>query len=183
MKTLRVKVGGVWSEVMTEDMFVQDQRGFEIEGICITEQLSREECIKRYPDQFAKYEKTKVDMNTPDLLEKIRAKVILAVPELAYECDCEATESNPEAVCKNALSNIPCRPIRLADVLLAIDKVVGGYAYAVSEDGHILLQHKVDELGRITFEGTGVYWNLRKDSLEDQSPEVINFISSILGVV
>jgi len=111
--------------------------------------------------------------NTPDLLEKIRAKIIEAVPELAYECDCEATESNPEAVCKNTLSNIPCRPIRLVDVLLAIPK----YGLSTDITANFMYLRSAYAKGKVGA------WNLRKDSAEDQSPECIAFISSVLGVV
>lgn len=56
-KTFRVKVGGIWSELMTEEMFLLDKRGLEIDGVWIEEQLTCEECRKRHPEQFARFEK------------------------------------------------------------------------------------------------------------------------------
>lgn len=57
MKTLRIRVDGVWSELMSEEQFLQDLRGLEIDAVEINEQLTREECRKRYPERFARFEK------------------------------------------------------------------------------------------------------------------------------
>lgn len=61
------------------------------------------------------------------------------------------------------------RPIRLADVLLAIrkDKWPGA-------EGHQVL------LGRMTEADVCEKWNLRNDTLTEQSPETIEFISNLL---
>jgi len=70
-----------------------------------------------------------------------------------------------------------CRPIRLVDVLLA---GVTGMEYAVSEDGHFLKLSGVTETGLNTYEGIGIYWNLRTDDLIKQSEECIGFLYDIL---
>jgi len=135
--------------------------------------------------------------NTPDLLEKIRAKCIEVNPEiveLKFGCEIalkgvrkhfylsgDSNGSHHLAIggVEIPLSNkwfvdnckIIGRPIRLADVLLAIGAIDGVHA-TVSTKGQIDVH---------PFNGDTV-WNLRKDSAEDQSPECIAFISSILGV-
>lgn len=43
---------------MSEEEFLLGQRGYglEIEGMWITDKLTREECRKRYPEQFARFD-------------------------------------------------------------------------------------------------------------------------------
>jgi hypothetical protein len=55
------------------------------------------------------------------------------------------------------------RPIRLADVLLAIPQIESPI--------ETQLTHRIQVVLR---------WNLRKDRLEDQSPETLDFIHSLL---
>ena len=64
------------------------------------------------------------------------------------------------------------RPIRLADVLLAVGFKTKkmNYFHSVDKEDHLCLGNWVDT----------VRWNLRKDSLTDQSPETINFLAEIL---
>lgn len=111
--------------------------------------------------------------NTPDLLEKIRAKCIEVNPGIATHrepCQCK-----DHGLCPFKDHSRIGRPIRLADVLLAIDFVrPTKQSWFVRYDG-MFFENRWNEWGPT--------WNLRQDSLEDQSPEVIAFISSILGVV
>lgn len=68
------------------------------------------------------------------------------------------------------------RPIRLADVLLAIG--ADEKAIAISGLGYFM-ELKVENGEWIT-ETRHVQWNLKKDNLEDQSPECIHFIAELL---
>lgn len=68
------------------------------------------------------------------------------------------------------------RPITLADVLLAIENQ---YEYIVAGDGHFLKINWYNELGEMKYEGTGVYWDLRKP-LESQSPETLEWLAKLL---
>ena len=68
----------------------------------------------------------------------------------------------------------------LHHVLRAIGEGSGRqYEYVLGLDGHILEMRGGTELGLMTFEGTGVYWNLTKP-LHDQSDEVISFLHELL---
>lgn len=72
----------------------------------------------------------------------------------------------------------PERPIRLADVLLAIDKF-GNYCIAARENGTFMVYGDDCEWRA---NGKLLFWNLRKDSLEDQSPECLEFLANLLAV-
>lgn len=65
------------------------------------------------------------------------------------------------------------RPIRLADVLLAIKKT--DRAISVYEDG-MFIDHSKNEMAM----NTRFYWNLLKDRLEDQSDETLTFLAELL---
>lgn len=67
------------------------------------------------------------------------------------------------------------RPIRLADVLLAIEKK--NLLIAIDEEGAFIQYDSID--GEYTLR---VYenWNLLKDSIYDQSEETINFLYELL---
>src|ERR1700749_1790463 len=69
------------------------------------------------------------------------------------------------------------RPIRLADVLLAIQKV--NKSYAVNTEGGFELwnHHYGDEY---IYQDMYITWNLTKDNLSLQSPETISFIFELL---
>lgn len=60
----------------------------------------------------------------------------------------------------------PFKDVRLADVLLAIKETAEPYALSA-----LLLVRQ---------EGQPEAWNLREDNLEDQTPETIDFIYSLL---
>ena len=91
-------------------------------------------------------------------LQIVRGAVIKANPEIM--------EIRVRKLCKeHGFGNDKChciarqRPIRLADVLLAIGEIRPDFLLAV---GHL------------------ASWNLRKDNLEEQSEETINFLASLL---
>ena len=109
--------------------------------------------------------------NTPDPLEKIRAKCIEVNPEIV--------EYHPG---DRLRTDGWVRTIRLADVLLAIyaQSPANKTLITLESDGQFVVT-SYDNAGKKM--ELGPTWNLRKDSLEDQSPECITFISSILGVV
>jgi hypothetical protein len=68
------------------------------------------------------------------------------------------------------------RPIRLADVLLAMNKARNEYSYFVDTEGHF---HEWFSLkGRLDLR-TVSHWELLK-SFEDQSESTINFLYDLL---
>lgn len=72
------------------------------------------------------------------------------------------------------------RTLGLPHVLRAIGEGSGRqYEYVLGLDGHILEMRGGTELGLMTFEGTGVYWNLY-ESLAHQDDSVIDFLFTIL---
>ncbi len=137
-------------------------------------------------------------------LEIVRAACIRAVPEIMeLKFGCEVLTQKGSGVivveshmvgfgrgCKVILAGrttvyegkerdfeILGRPITLADVLRAIGNV--DYQYIVSFDGHILKLRNLTETGLMTYEGTGVYWNLALGLL-DQSEPTLSFLAGIL---
>lgn len=80
---------------------------------------------------------------------------------------CLMTLGQQGIVEKSHIVKILGRPIHLADILLAM--WIGEFD---SEAALKIEQEKVHQLV--------VMWNLRKDSLEDQSPETISFIHHLL---
>lgn len=127
-------------------------------------------------------------------LEKIRSKCIEVNPQIGREkwrcLTCNAQTFFGE----ENLHNIDCgnpkpsreifagRPIRLADVLLAMGGELSDKGVLVNTGGDMCFMGIENGFGVRNTNYPIVKWNLRKDSLEDQSPEVITFISSILGV-
>lgn len=101
-------------------------------------------------------------------------------------------EANPTIVrwggfdlAKMALGGVPesapdeVRPIRLADVLLAIGKAMTrGNSYFVDADGGF--HEWFAPQGRLDLRTVG-RWNLRADDLSQQSEETIDFIASLLA--
>lgn len=68
---------------------------------------------------------------------------------------------------KESIVEIIGRPIRLADVLVAI-----------SDPRLIITSHR----GEFRWEGVeSAYWDLKNDDLEKQSPECIDFLTSLLN--
>lgn len=94
-----------------------------------------------------------------DLLQKIRAKCIEVNPEIVVWSPIVADKKRKAP-----------RPIRLADVLLAMKNVSLEVSWFEGDDSLMRL------------DGANVRWNLREDDLEKQSEETIKFIGSVLGV-
>lgn len=111
-------------------------------------------------------ENSKPDTSNPmtqnDKLEIIKQKCIAANPEIG-----------------TARAHWPFeREIRLADVLLAVDVFRNGkneHGYSVRHTGRIY----EDDLNSVAKKQVGV-WNLRADDLQEQSPETIEFLYSLL---
>jgi hypothetical protein len=134
-------------------------------------------------------------MTTPSLKEKIRAKVIEAVPEIVelkfgcglsdgqdvkivirdwkshWECDDRTTfngtalmhyDSGNRVLLAGRTYFILGRPIRLADILVAIEKIP---------------MDKED-----AFDIPYRWWNLHNDSLDSQSDDCLKFLAEVLGV-
>lgn len=91
----------------------------------------------------------------------VRNAVVKAVPEIQnYTCQCFDG------------CHITGRHIRLADILLAIG------------DDSFVVEAKTGMFLEMTHEGgraLNAYWNLRADSLDDQSPEFVQSIVTLLG--
>lgn len=73
------------------------------------------------------------------------------------------------------------RDIRLADVLLAMNKI-DDYAVLVSVGGNFYKQY-IGGDGDWYTDTLGAYWNLRADNLNNQSDETIDFIHSLIPTV
>lgn len=99
-------------------------------------------------------------------LELVRAKVIEAVPGI------RGIGSKRDGHRIRAVE--VTRPIRLSDVLVAVD-YPEGQACIYDEDGNIVVT-------KGTHAGHGGYWNPLRDSLDEQSPECIDFLAKVLGV-
>lgn len=67
------------------------------------------------------------------------------------------------------------RPVRLADILLAIEKTKEGTEVAIDTMGEFRMR---DRDGY--HETQQIWWNLYKDNINDQSDEFINFAYSLL---
>lgn len=101
-------------------------------------------------------------------LEEIRAAVVKACPEIGHHY-CGSSYCGIDPKCLEEHS----RPIRLADVLRALDinSTDRRWGCAVSSN-----------LFAITFAGNTAIWNLALDNLDDQSEATIAFIHKILCV-
>lgn len=100
----------------------------------------------------------------------VREVVIQAVPEIGEECsNCKWERSDGYVHKSTRIGNRWCRktvtsrPIRLADVLLAMEKA--GYRESFTS--------------LLDLEWSGC-WNLRADSLSEQSPETLQFLAELL---
>lgn len=104
-------------------------------------------------------------------LETIRQKCIEANPGLKDQCAAEE--------CSQCQHNPVVRPIRLADVLLAIDKFHGNMF--VDEVGcFVKPKRKEFTYNYIIKNDQNVKWNLRQDDLSKQSEETVNFLAELL---
>lgn len=139
-------------------------------------------------------------MNKPEKIEEIRRAVIAVNPEIEDYCSLSKRVDgkrhshvfdgdDPYTIChycgerRSAPSgmlitsgNGELRPIRLADVLLAIWKVTPANKtnITVECDGQFIQRTN----GENPF--TKETWNLRRDSLEDQEEPTINFIHELI---
>lgn len=107
-------------------------------------------------------------MTTQQQIDFIRQKCIEANPEInsgqfLQEWSIEEINTNPRVAV--------VRPIRLADVLLAIGKkTTHDFGYYCCDNG-VIAQ---------TGSGAKANWNLRKDDLTEQSDECIIFLADLL---
>lgn len=122
-------------------------------------------------------------------LEKVRAKIIEAVPEIVvmkrrkYEVAQGEFNSDDPIYAYRKVKTY--RPITLADVLRAIEANWGfehdpAYSHVVVHStGVIGIREEPDDA--YPFMDETVQWDLALP-LDDQEPEVVEFIGSILGV-
>lgn len=68
------------------------------------------------------------------------------------------------------------RPIRLADILIAIEKVKLGDVYYSIRTGGEIIKGNIET----SYEEEVSFWNLRTDNLDQQSPECIEFLENLL---
>lgn len=105
-----------------------------------------------------------------DKLQKIREIIIKANPEIVLgEHEHYAGPDSPPEI------EVEFRPIRLSDVLLAMDKK--GLNYLVDLGGVFVKQIAI---GLDKIEWTNYSWNLKEDDLSKQSEETINFLAKVL---
>jgi hypothetical protein len=103
-------------------------------------------------------------MNRQKQLELIRAKCIEAKPTNDFLCGCACCEVEGQDF---------ERPIRLADVLLAINSAIVVMDNPTSEDAENYSYRIMD---------TVMKWNWRKDDLTAQSDQCITFLANLLEV-
>lgn len=109
----------------------------------------------------------------------VREVVIQAVPEIiSKECFCgkrikkgEVGYDDCDAFIGNIKEDFEERPIRLADVLLAIGEKYGNHVLEFSGTKTCSL-----EAARIIPQ-----WNLRADSLSEQSDETVHFLAELFS--
>jgi hypothetical protein len=105
--------------------------------------------------------------SAPAMLDAVKRKCIEANPELqrCICCKLPISEHSPPAICGRGFEETVSRPIRLSDVLLAADH----YRHRTSAIDILLMSKKAERR-----------WDLFHDSLDDQSPETISFLFSLL---
>lgn len=112
-----------------------------------------------------------------DLLEKIRAKVIEANPEIESRIRWTKVDPQFDGTDKGVEERLPA-PIRLADVLLAInrsDQRKQGHEWVISTAGQFC------DISR-GYRWEAVLWNVENDDLEKQSEETLEFLAKVLNV-
>jgi hypothetical protein len=110
-----------------------------------------------------------------DLLTPIREKCIDANPELDKSWAHVVVDENGRKIsCGHRELG---RPIRLADVLLAMDYHKPGHKKCVTTGGSFA---SIASFGPVYFVES--HWNLREDDLEKQSAETLEFLANLLGV-
>jgi len=105
-----------------------------------------------------------------------RAKFLVALPQLPPHYD-ELRWDDMEDV------EIIGRPIRLADVLLAMETAKGSHHVAVRNDGGILVRegNGITSNWSLQWRNPFPVWNLRADNLEEQSDECVAFLAGLLS--
>lgn len=111
--------------------------------------------------------------------------VILKVHKYEGESDCYdvAYYELPEMVVERTPFNnweILGRPITLADVLLAIGFVQKRSSYYCEVGTGRFIKSKKIDLDTSKDTDTGIYWNLRKDSIEEQEDSTLSFLAELL---
>ncbi len=111
-------------------------------------------------------------MSTQEQLKAIRQKCVEANREIVAPHWSKPHEGVPLFQSFDADDGKLYRPIHLADVLLAANHIK--LWLWVTEQGRFNLHPQGGEIA------TGPAWNLRADSLDQQSPETIAFLHSLL---
>lgn len=120
-------------------------------------------------------------------LEAVRAKVIEAVPEIveAHEAcggrGWYAEGTSARSICACRTGKVDTRPITLADVLRAMGDEPGEEGVVLNTAGDMCVMTLVDGEAMRKAPGTIVRWNLALP-LDEQEPEVIEFLAKVLGV-
>lgn len=127
------------------------------------------------------------------------ARIIVDAKRFPVAVDEKSSGSTHEVeVTEHRQDGFPCpnltrRPIRLADILYTYQYFSAGVTLGVNQAGYFMFSDScVPAYGQYRYtlathniialreaHGGGI-WNIRKDSLEDQSEETISFIHSIL---
>lgn len=133
-------------------------------------------------------------------LQELRDAIVRAVPEIVeWRCEgCNVKYAEYVNGCPNCWSdtlsreenyerfpkrgvNMMHRPIRLSDVLRAMASFPA--LYAIDVDGNFRVKDILEHRWKLVVETESpriMFWNLTLDSLNDQSPETIEFLYSII---
>ena len=131
-------------------------------------EIIRQACIKANPEIM----ELKPGCFVRDFLKG--AGIVMGVEKNAGESDCYdifCTESDHEVIWQQPRGHLDVlgRPLKLADVLLAMEPI-GGTTYAADR----LINFYVD------LDSNDVRWNLRADDLTQQSDECLTFLVGLL---
>jgi hypothetical protein len=122
-------------------------------------------------------------MTYAEKIKAIREKCIEVNPEIDKDIN-ECSECRRDVVV-GGVRVVKDRPIRLADVLVAIEKSKGQERMTKQKE-HIVLDTNGDFVSGGHYTKTGYIryatWNLRADDLTEQSPECIDFLYNLLPV-
>lgn len=102
-------------------------------------------------------------------LQQLKSVIQAANPDIGAEreCDCPSHET------------VHGRPIRLADVLLAFS--TKPISAAFRDDGRLMIQKGSEWLSAMDVPNKlFINWDLANDSLDNQSPETIEFLINLL---
>jgi hypothetical protein len=121
-------------------------------------------------------------MNQKQQLDLIRQKCIEANPEIEGKLHAQwgCPKHDPSAFKKQlhcTCVKVNARPIRLADVLLAMHTI----SVYVGDDGQFYQFDGFTDDGGHALQSKTIAWNLRKDRLNEQSDECIRFLADLLA--